>query len=161
MMKNKRITTTAAFLLAAVMLIGLNAQNPRRGAQGERFQGREFSQKHERSARHVALNLTEDQKEEMKALRVEHYNTMKPLKAKMAELKAREKTLLSEKMVDLKAVNKVIDEQTDLMNTIKKSEVEHRIKARGILTDEQLMKLEQRKNMRMMHQGRMHHKNVG
>ena len=54
---------------------------------------------------------------------------MNPLKLKMAELKAREKTLLSEEPVDLKAVDKVIDEQTDLMNKIRKLETEHQVKS--------------------------------
>ena len=38
----------------------------------------------------------------------------------MAELKAHERTLLSEEAVNMKAVNKAIDEQTELMNQMRK-----------------------------------------
>ena len=158
-MKNKRITTTAAFLLAAVMLTGLNAQTPRRYGQGEGFHGRQFHQRHQQVAEHFSLDLTDVQKEEMQALRSAQYKAMNPLKLKMAELKAREKTLLSEEPVDLKAVHKVIDEQTDLMNKIRKLEVEHRLKVRSILTDEQVMKMEQRNSMHR--QFRRYPKQVG
>ena len=83
--------------------------------------------------------------EEMKTLRIEHFKVMNPLKNQMAELKARERTLLSGDKVDMKAVNTLIDEQTSLMNKMKKLQVEQRVKMKGILTDEQIMILDQRK----------------
>ncbi len=79
----------------------------------------------------------------MTTLRTEHYKTMTPLKNKMAELKARERTLLSEEKVDMKAINLTIDEQSELMNSMKKLQVKHQIAVKDILTDEQLMKLQQ------------------
>jgi t-SNARE complex subunit (syntaxin) len=66
----------------------------------------------------------------------------------MLELKARERTLLSEKEVDLKALNKVIDEQTDLLNKMKKLEAEQKVAVKGILTDEQIMNLERQRERR-------------
>lgn len=91
-----------------------------------------------------ALDLTPEQQEQIKALRMEHYKTMKPLKNKMAELKARERTLLSEEKVDMKAMNSNIDEQTSLINKIKKLQVEQKLKMKENLTDEQIMLLERR-----------------
>ena len=44
----------------------------------------------------------------------------------------------------MKAVNKTIDEQTDLMNSMKKLQVEHQLAVKSTLTDEQVMKLQQR-----------------
>ena len=67
------------------------------------------------------------------------------MKNKMAELKARERTLLSEESVDIKEVNKTIDDQTDLMNSIRKLQVEHQLAVKSSLTDEQVMKLQQRR----------------
>ncbi len=81
----------------------------------------------------------------MTSLRTGHYKEITPLKNKTAELKARERTLLSEESVDMKAVNKTIDEQTDLMNSMRKLQVEHQLAVKNILTDEQVMKLQQRR----------------
>lgn len=95
---------------------------------------------------HVAwLDLTEEQQTTITSLRTEHYKTMTPLWNKMAELKARERTLLSEEIVDMKAVNKTIDEQSDLMNSMRKIQTEHQVTVKSNLTDEQVMKLQQRR----------------
>ena len=92
-----------------------------------------------------ALDLTEEQQEQMQTLRLEHYKVMKPLRNQMAELKARERTLISEEEVDMKSIHKVIDNQTDLMNEMRKLQAEHKVAAKEILTDEQVMKLDQRR----------------
>ncbi len=161
-MKIKRYKSAGVFLLAACMLTGLNAQSAYRGGYGAAHrqgpQGTMARQGHgpnatikgqrdRKMAPHFSIDLTEEQKAEMKSLKNEHYKTMKPLKNKMVELHARERTLLSEENVEMNSVNKIIDEQTDLMNKIKKLQVAHRLKARNILTDEQVMKLEQRRNI--------------
>ncbi len=93
-------------------------------------------------ARAINPNLTDEQKEQLNSLRVEHYKEMKPMKAEMAELKAREHTLMSQEVVDVKSVNKLIDEQTSLMNKIQKKNLNHRLAVREILSDEQLMMLD-------------------
>lgn len=156
-MKNNRLKITVILVLVTIVLSAAYAQS------GE-FRGE----------RHFyPLNLTEDQQEQMKALRIEHYKTMKPLNSKMAELKARERTLLSEENVDMKAVYNLIDDQTELMNKIRKLQVEHKLAVREILTDEQLMKLDQRRETVKMryrhrdapegphHPGRYNHKRMG
>jgi len=96
------------------------------------------------------LDLTEEQQDQLNALRVQHYKEMKPLKAELAELNARKRTLMSQEEVDMKAIDKLIDQQTDLMNTIQKKQVKNRLACREVFTDEQLMKLDQRK----MHRGK-------
>ena len=103
-------------MIAAFMVTGLNAQSPRLGGRGSGPSG----QGSERKAGIMALDLTEEQEEAMTTLRTENHKTMTPLKNKMAELKAKERTLLSEESADMKAINKLIDEQTDLMNQIMK-----------------------------------------
>ena len=127
--------------MATMLVTGLDAQSPR---QKNRQGGPEFSQRQGRMAQQYFLDLSEEQQEEMITLRTENYKTLKPLQNKMAELKARERTLLSEEDVDMKAVNKGIDEQTDLMNKIRKLQVEHKVNVKSILTDEQIMKMGQR-----------------
>ena len=139
-MKTKLINTTGLFLMATLMVTSLNAQSYRQGSRGSVGYGHGS----ERVSAHLSLDLTTEQQEAMKSLRIDNYKTIKPLRNKMQELKARERTLISEESVDMKSVNKVIDEQTDLMNKMRKIQVTHKVGVKKILTDEQEMKLEQR-----------------
>jgi Spy/CpxP family protein refolding chaperone len=158
MMKTRWIKTTGTIALALVLVTGINAQ-PRNGrglgpcgqGYGPRVAGngpdleQEYGNRPGPGRRAAErLNLTEEQREEMNALRAEHYKTMKPLRAQMAEFKARERTIMSVEDVDMKALNRVIDDQTSLMNKMKKLQAEHRIETRGLLTEEQQMILDQR-----------------
>ena len=127
-MKTRIIKSAGVLLLALVMTLAMNAQPHRQGQRGM-----------------TQLDLTEAQSEEITQLRTDHYTSMKPLKAEMAEFKARERTLLSEKSVDLKSVDKLIDQQTDLMNKMKKLQTKHQVAMKNVLSDEQLMKLEQKR----------------
>ncbi len=134
--------------MATMMTMVVNAQHMRHGGRG---MGPDQS-KHS----FARLDLTEAQSEELTALRTEHYKSMKPLRAKMIENKARERTLLSEEAVDLKAVDKLIDQQTELMSKMHKQQTRHQIDMKKILNDEQVMKLEQRKRQaKHMGHGRM------
>lgn len=100
------------------------------------------------------LELTEAQSEQLNTMRTENYKSMKPLKAKMVELRAKERSLLAEESVNLKEVEKSIDQQTDLMNKMRKLQTKHRLEVKDVLTDEQVMKLEQRqRHSARMNQG--------
>ena len=143
-MKTNLIQTAGLFLLIALMSSNLNAQASRQGGRGSGTMGANK----ERMAGFLALDLTEEQQEAMKTLRTENYKILKPLQNKMVELKARERTLLSEETVDMKAVNKLIDEQTEISNKMRKIQVAHKVEIKEILSDEQIMKLEQRRKFR-------------
>ena len=141
------IKTAGVFLLAVLMTTAVNAQSMRHGGRGVAYG--------EGEGRIGKLDLTEAQSEEITTLRTEHYKTMKPLRARMVEIKAKERTLLSEESVNLKAVDKVIDQQTDLMNQMRKLQTKHQVAVKNILSDEQVMKLEQRlRHSARMGQGR-------
>ena len=71
-MKTRIIKSAGVLLLALVMTLAMNAQPHRQGQRGM-----------------AELDLTEAQSEEITQLRTDHYTSMKPLKAKMAEVKAR------------------------------------------------------------------------
>ena len=139
-MKNQWIKITGVLLLSVIMLSGIDAQ-PRYGKMHP-----------------TSLELAGEQEKQMKTLRLEQYKVMKPLKSKMAELKARERTLLSEEDVDMKSIHKVIDDQTALTNKMRKLQVEHRVAVREILTDEQIMKLDKRR--KYVKRGK-EHRNMG
>jgi Spy/CpxP family protein refolding chaperone len=160
-MKNRMMKTAGTLLLAAVMVTGMQAQAQNGKGNGPCGQGygpnrqecTQFGQGFGRMQQ-PALDLSEEQQEQMQVLRLEHYKVMKPLRNQMAELKAREQTLISEEEVDMKALNKVIDDQTALQNKMRKLGAEHRLAVREILTDEQMMKLDQRRNFANDCQGR-------
>ncbi|RLE06035.1 MAG: hypothetical protein DRJ13_00935 [Bacteroidetes bacterium] len=139
-MNTRIIKTAGALLLGFLMITAVNAQN-RQGGRGQGYNGSEKSYGHQ----FAKLELTEEQEAKMTSLRTDHYKDITPLRNKMSELKARERTLLSEESIDMKAVNKTIDEQTDLMNSMRKLQVEHQLAVKSNLTDEQVMKLQQRR----------------
>jgi len=146
-MKTRIIKSAGVILLATMMTMVVDAQYNRQGGKGMRSVDEEGN--------FGRLDLTEVQKEELSALRTEQYKSMKPLRAKMNEIRARERTLLAEETVDLKALDKVIDQQTELMNKIRKEQVRHRLAMKDVLTEEQLMQLEQRRrHAGQMDQGR-------
>lgn len=160
-MKTQWIRSAGVLLLSVILVAGLNAQPRRQGGQGlnpgnGKFHpdGPRYGQSRGNGngqgagfhSQQNMLDLSQEQQEEMKTLRMEHYKTMKPLKNEMAELKARERTLLSEQEADMKAINSVIDDQSELLGKIRKLQVEQKLKMKEILTDEQIMKLDQRKH---------------
>ena len=128
-MKNLATKSAAAFVLMVLISAGLNAQPPRPG------QGQGFKKNTDRPC----WNLSDEQKETMKTIQIEHQKKLTPLKNKMVELKAQQRTLMSEEVVDMKLVNKNIDDQTALMNKIQKLQAEHRMAVKEILNDEQEM----------------------
>jgi len=161
-------------MLAALMTAGMDAQPRVRGAQGYgqgrglgpcgegygpgRGDGQVGGQFYgQGSGPCVALDLTDQQKQQLNTFRLEHYKEMKPLRNEMAELKARERTLLSEEEVDMKALNSVIDDQTGLLNKMKKLQADHRVSMRDILTAEQMMQLDQRRDFRGQRRGGWKH----
>lgn len=144
-MKRINLKSVSVFALSALLTIGLNAQ-PRRG-QGP-CQGPD--QGFKRANFQTALNLSEEQQDQMKTLRLEHQKAMIPLRNKMIELKAQNRTLMSESEVDLKLVNKNIDDQTALSNKIQKLQTEHKLAVKEILTDEQEMMIASRAGKRGM-----------
>jgi len=129
-MNTKIIKTAGALLLGFLMFATVNAQSPRQGEKAGQF---------------ARLDLSEEQQKEITTLRTKHYKAITPMKNKMAELKARERTLLSEESVNMKAVNKTIDEQTDLINKMRKLQTAHQVAVKSKLTDEQLMQVQQRR----------------
>jgi len=152
-MKNMNMKVAGIIILAMLMVTGMNAQ-PRQGrGQGagpcnaacpwnfQSFRGGNGPGGTDRPF--AALDLTEEQQEQLNALHLEHYKEMKPLRNQMAELRLKKRNLMSEDNADLKAINKVIDEQTALSNKIQKMMAENQLETKKIMTEEQLMKLDQ------------------
>ena len=155
-MKNQGIRSITVLAIAMVMFIGVNAQNS--GGKGMGPGGQAYDQGGRGYGPcgqaygpgygqydQTFLNLSDEQKEELKTLRLKHYKEIKPLRAEMGELQARQRTLMSQEEVDVKSVNKLIDEKTSLTNEMQKKKVNHQLAFREILTDEQQMMLDQKR----------------
>ncbi len=82
-------------------------------------------------------NVTDEQKTKIAALRTAHLKEVQPIKNKMGELKATQKSLSTTDNADMKAINVNIDEMTKLQNQLMKLGVQHRNEVRQLLTDEQ------------------------
>lgn len=90
--------------------------------------------------------FTEEQKEAMKKFRLESAKEVKPLKNELRELQAKQQTLTTADHVDLKAINKNIDKMYDIKAEIAKVMAKQQQKCRSMLTEEQLIKFDNRKN---------------
>ena len=144
-MKKSVIKTAGVLLLSLLFVSGINAQQYRRG-QGPYGPG--TGKGYQRLSLADRLDLTEEQQENLKSLQQEQFKNMQPLRNKMNELRARERTLMSEEKIDKDAVGKVIDEQTEITNQMRKLQLDHRLAVREILTEEQLLQMEMQRDRR-------------
>ncbi len=95
--------------------------------------------------------FTEEQKAEMKKIHFETAKKEKPLKDQLRELEAHQQTLVTADAPDTKAINKNIEEIGKLKTDLAKIQVEGRLKARALMTDEQKLMMDSKKDF--MHQG--------
>ena len=70
------------------------------------------------------LDLTDDQAEQIKELRLAHYKEGQPLRAQMSELAIKHRNLMRTENLDTKAINASIDEKTNVMNKLMKNQAE-------------------------------------
>ncbi|OGC43530.1 hypothetical protein A2Y85_01880 [candidate division WOR-3 bacterium RBG_13_43_14] len=82
-------------------------------------------------------DLTDEQKEKIETLKVEHMGKMLPLKNEMGEKQARLQTLTTAEKVNMSEVNKLIDNIGALCTKIMKLQAQHRQDVRELLTDKQ------------------------
>jgi len=82
-------------------------------------------------------DLTPDQEAKIKDLRTSHLKEVTPLRNEMNEKKARLQTLQSAENVDLNAINKTIDEISQIKATLMKKGAAHRAEVSSLLTDDQ------------------------
>ncbi len=87
-------------------------------------------------------DLTDDQKAALQQLRTDHYAKMKDHRNQMGELRARQRTIMSEYNIDDKAAQKLIDQKTELINKQMKEQVAHRMAVKEVLTEEQALQWE-------------------
>lgn len=146
-MKTRILTLVVSMLLTTVVL----AQP---GQRIEKWQKLSPEQKQNFMKKRQAMNndrgtfFTEEQKESMKALRLETAKQVKPLRNELNELEARQKTLTTANNADVKAINKNIDKMSEVKAAIAKIHAKQHQEIRNMLTEEQLIKFDAMKQRR-------------
>jgi len=92
--------------------------------------------------------FTEEQKEAMKQMRLETAQKVKTLKNELRELHARQQTLTTADNADIKDIHKNIEKISGVKTEIAKIHATQHQEIRKMLTEEQLLKFDQRKNSR-------------
>jgi periplasmic protein CpxP/Spy len=88
--------------------------------------------------KHAMLpDLTDAQKDQMKAIHLKTMKATQPLKNELMEKKARLNTLSSAENADMKAINRQIDEITAIQGSIQKLKASGKQEVRSILTEDQ------------------------
>ena len=100
-------------------------------------------------------DLTDQQLEQMKAMRTEHMKEMQIIRNQLAEKKARLRTLSTADKVNMTEINKVIDEMGEMKTQMMKMREQHRQTIRKMLTDDQRVFFDSHQPMH--HEG-PHHK---
>ncbi len=138
-----RILTLALITLIASSAVW--AQKP-----GERQQNqdqRDRMKRPEMMAERMNDFFTEEQMEQVKAIRLETSKEIKPLRNQLNELQARQQTLSTADKPDMNAIYKNIDEISEVQAWIQKKMAKQQQDIRSLLSDEQKLKFDARKGM--------------
>jgi Spy/CpxP family protein refolding chaperone len=118
-----------------LMFMVINVANAQQGQRNGNRQGFGVEQ---------GLNLTEDQRTQMKSLRLKMQQEMLPIRNKIGENRAKLRTLSTVENADLKAINKVIDNNSQLTANLAKLHAANRQTVRNLLTEEQRIMFDSR-----------------
>ncbi len=144
----KGIISTTFFALLTITLSAQPGQGRGYGPCGGVNQGN----LRQAGIENILTDLTEDQKAALTELRADRYEQMKDYRNQMGEIRAKQRTIMSEYEIDEKAAAKLIDQKTELMNEQMKTRVAHRAEVNKILTEDQILKLEQHRKYRQFAQ---------
>jgi Spy/CpxP family protein refolding chaperone len=130
----KTMKKIAVFTMAIMLMSGtsLFAQNGRNYSK----QGNVNYRNQDQVCNRIP-DLTEDQQVKIEALRVNHLKERTALRNQTNELRAKKQTLMTSDNADMKEINSVIDQMTELQNKKLKESAQHRQNVRNLLTDDQ------------------------
>ncbi|TKG90151.1 periplasmic heavy metal sensor [Puteibacter caeruleilacunae] len=136
-----------AYVIAVLVVCLISGSAIAQPQKGERFNKERAGkmQMHKQQAKkHMMLNLTDEQKEQMKEIRMTGVKESKPVRDKLRELNARKKTLMTAENADMKAINNLLDKEGELKTELAKLQAKNVQKIRSLLTEEQRMKFDAR-----------------
>lgn len=141
-------TKIGSVLLAAVIFVSMaaNAQSLQKRQTRQSKDGM-MMQRDFRAQAEKAPFFTEEQKEAMKQIRLETAKEMKPLRNQLRELNARQQTLTTSEEANLDAIYENIEKMSEVKTEMAKIRARQHQEVRGLLTEEQLLKFDIRKEM--------------
>jgi Spy/CpxP family protein refolding chaperone len=153
-------TRILSILMVAVFVISTAAVAQQTTDQHNKSKRQEMMKPGMKQNAQKANFLTEEQKETLGKLRLETAKEMKPLKNELRELMAHQQTLTTADNADLNAINKNIDKMSDIKSEMAKIKAKQHQAFRSELTEEQLLKFDNRK-MAMKNQDRRKRSETG
>lgn len=137
--KKSTLTVVAILLVTTSVIAQPNNQNKRGMAESGKCK-----YAHTRQPKDFCneLELSEDQKSQIDALKLEHQKNMLQSKNQLNEKRAKLQTLETAEPADLKAINKTIDEMAVIKTSMVKQRAEHKQKVRSLLNEEQRIKFD-------------------
>ncbi|MEQ8555421.1 MAG: Spy/CpxP family protein refolding chaperone [Cyclobacteriaceae bacterium] len=153
---NLRSKMSIFTLVGAIMLVPMFSFS--QGPQSpERHKGEEGRQNTER--RKDVLDLTDAQRDQAKDIRMSAASEILPIRNQINEIRAKLETLQTAKEVDMKLINKNIDEMAGLDAEIQKIRARSHQDFRAMLTDEQRIIFDTKASMKRGGPGDRNHKN--
>lgn len=149
-------------LVSAIILLGWTASNGNLFAQTTPMSAPPPSMESKDSKSHMHHSnpfgipgLTEDQISKIKDLHLQLARASQPIKNRLGELRAREKTLTTAENADIKAIEANIDEITKTENQLMKLKASNHQQIRAILTPDQRLAFDthEHNKMRFSHEG--------
>jgi Spy/CpxP family protein refolding chaperone len=137
-----------------LMLVITLASTSQLSAQGKRGGNDNFRGKHKQHG--MMLDLTEDQKEKMKAIRISGVEQSKTFKDELREIGAKHRTLVTANTPNMKAIEKSLEKMSGLKLELQKIQADKHQEVRALLTKEQLLKFDQKVMSGMAKRGQTH-----
>ena len=136
-MKVKKLTLVMIAILTVTSVAF--AQNPER-VKRDTERKKAMIMRHEQVAGRMDNFFTQEQQEQIKALRLESAKKIKPLRNELRELDARQQTLTTADNADMKAIYKNIDKIAEVRSEMQKIMAKQQQDIRSMLSEEQLLK---------------------
>jgi Spy/CpxP family protein refolding chaperone len=144
----KKLDVNLKVLIAIIIVLGLSL--PLMAQQ----QQKEYHMKQGENDRFGMLDLSEEQKAEMKEIRLEKHKVIQPLKDELQINKAKINALVKKDNPDMKEIVNLVEANGKILTQIRVKEIESKVKVRGILDEEQKVifdahygRMQQRKTM--------------
>lgn len=138
-MKTKKIAYPIMVLIIMLISTSVFSQERRDRREREKCFDRERTIDRETERGPFIPDLTDEQKEKIKEIKVAEMKNIQPLENKIGEKEARLKTLISEETSNFKEIDQTVDAIFDLKAEIRKEQLRSRSNIRELLTDEQLI----------------------
>ncbi|MDM8161122.1 periplasmic heavy metal sensor [Labilibaculum sp. K2S] len=84
------------------------------------------------------MNLSDEQKVQMKDLRIAHWSESKELRDQMEMLQLKQKQIMTSENIDEKMIIENMDRLSEIQNKLAKMKVDHNMEVRKFLTEDQL-----------------------